>query len=34
MYLALYTRGQPDDTPASRQAAVYGWVHIAFGSPT
>lgn len=30
MYLALYTRGQPDDTPASRQAAVYGWVHIAF----
>lgn len=30
MYLALYNRGQPGDTPAGRQAAVYGWVHIAF----
>lgn len=30
MYMALYNRGQPGDTPAGRQAAMYGWVHIAF----
>ena len=30
MYLALYARGQASDTPAARQAALYGWVHMAF----
>ena len=30
IYLALYAKGHPSDAPASRQAALEGWVHMAF----
>ncbi len=30
MYMALYRKTQPSDTPATRRAAAYGWVHVVF----